>query len=115
MTMREEFEADRRKAWGEEASSRQADWLLERRGEDYRDLGIHHEWRQWQAAYAAGQRAEALPKEPLSRDIVMMAGAILDQQFGTADSRHPWWSMAVAQAERAYAALFAIRNRKEQK
>lgn len=36
-----------------------------------------------------------------SKQIVMMAGAILNQAAGTADTRHPDWPLAVAQAERA--------------
>lgn len=43
-----------------------------------------------------------------SQQIVMMAAAILGQPEGTANNRHPEWPIAVAQAERAYAALFAI-------
>lgn len=63
-------------------------------------------------AYAAGQRA-ALPQKPSSRDIVLMAGAILGQPYGTADNRHPWWTLAVLHAERAYATLHKLRNCKD--
>ena len=43
--------------------------------------------------------------EPTSKQIVLMAGAILHQAHGTADTRHPAWAQAVEQAERAYRAL----------
>lgn len=43
--------------------------------------------------------------EPTSKQIVLMAGAILHRAHGTADTRHPGWAQAVEQAERAYRAL----------
>lgn len=49
--------------------------------------------------------AAPMSAEPSSHQIVMMAGAILNQAKGTAESRHPYWSEAVKQAEAAYAAL----------
>lgn len=46
----------------------------------------------------------ALPEVPTSKQVVLMAGAILHQQHGTADTRHPDWPQAVEQAEKAYRA-----------
>lgn len=48
---------------------------------------------------------QVVPIEPTSKQIVMMAGEILHQQHGTADSRHLGWAKAVEQAERAYHAM----------
>lgn len=45
-----------------------------------------------------------VPVEPTSKQIVLMAGAILHQQHGTGDTRHPCWPQAVEQAEKAYRA-----------
>ncbi len=46
----------------------------------------------------------AVPVEPTSKQVVLMAGAILQQQHGTGDTRHPCWPQAVEQAEKAYRA-----------
>lgn len=70
-------------------------------------------WQAWEndgtaePVYTAAQvRAigRVLP-EPTNKQIVLMAGAILHQAHGTADTRHPAWAQAVEQAERAYRAL----------
>lgn len=53
----------------------------------------------------AGNSGNKLPAQPTSKQIVLMAGAILHQAHGTADTRHPAWAQAVEQAERAYRAL----------
>ena len=45
---------------------------------------------------------QAVPVEPTSKQVVLMAGAILQQAQGTADTRHPYWHQAVEQAEKAY-------------
>lgn len=43
--------------------------------------------------------------EPTSKQIVLMAGAILQQPLGTADNRHPDWETAVQKSENAYSAM----------
>lgn len=52
--------------------------------------------------------ASQFPPEPSSKQIVMMAAAILGQPEGTADNRDEAWPVAVARAERAYRALLRI-------
>jgi len=61
----------------------------------------------WTGLFTAAQvqaMSRVMP-EPTSKQIVLMAGAILHQAHGTADTRHPGWAQAVEQAERAYRAL----------
>lgn len=80
------------------------------RGAGYEKTFAYAAWKA-QADRAAAQVLDmgrvppgnvAVPIEPTSKQVVLMAGAILQQKHGTADTRHAYWPQAVEQAEKAY-------------
>lgn len=97
MTMREEFEQQMRAENACTRLERQQDAV----GGQYRTISVERAWKRFQAAYAAGQRAE---REEIAKALEMSAADLVSDT-------HPDAALSV----RLYRRVAGIvRNRKEQ-